>query len=379
MTKKKILFIIEGLHGGGAEKALIELLTEFDYERYDVTLCVIHHGGIYMSQIPEPVKVMYIYGEKKTYWRESLKRKTFRYYWKYRSTWLMRQAILHKTKKQRFDTIISFLEGAPLLFHNLIREYAERNIAWVHCDLYNYHWTENVFNPSSLEKMYYSNMDEIVFVSRNSMEAFGQLYDINVPKRCIYNIIDVDKIYEKALQKKVSNQDFTVIAVGRLAKVKGFDRLVRVAKMFKDNGYKLSFQILGVGEDEQELLALCDDLGVRDCVTFLGFQNPPYPYLMAADVLISTSVSEGLPFVICEALALGIPIVATKTAGSAELLEDGKYGILTEQDDTSIYEGLKTMVDSRELRDDFKLKAKERAGVFDVKQTMQKVYQLIGG
>ena len=57
---KKILFIIEGLHGGGAEKALIELLTEFDYERYDVTLCVIHYGGIYMSQIPEAVKVLYL-------------------------------------------------------------------------------------------------------------------------------------------------------------------------------------------------------------------------------------------------------------------------------------------------------------------------------
>ena len=59
-----------------------------------------------------------------------------------------------------------------------------------------------------------------------------------------------------------------MIAVGRLAKVKGFDRLLRVAKMFKDNGYHLSFQILGVGEDEQKLLALCDELCVRDCVTF---------------------------------------------------------------------------------------------------------------
>lgn len=375
--KKKILFIIEGLHGGGAEKALIELLTEFDYEHYDVTLLVIHHGGIYMSQIPKPVKVLYLYGEKKGYWRGSLERKAFRYYWKYGSTWLMRMAIVHKIGKLRFDTIISFLEGAPILFHNLIREYAKRNITWVHCDLYNYHWTENVFNGKGLEKSYYANMDEIVFVSRNSMEAFGKLYDLNVPKRCIYNIINADKICAKALQKNVSNQAFTIIAIGRLTKVKGFDRLVRVAKIFKENGYNLSFQILGVGEDEQELRALCDELEVKDNITFLGFQNPPYPYLMAADVLISTSVSEGLPFVICEALALNVPVVATKTAGSAELLEDGKYGVLTEHDDTSIYEGLKALVDNRQLRDDFKMKAKERTKIFDVKQTMQKVYSLI--
>lgn len=379
MQMKKILFIIEGLHGGGAEKALIELLTNFDYERYDVTLCVIYYGGVYMKQIPEPVKVLYLYGEKKDYWHESFRRKTFRYYWKYDSTWLMRMVIRYKMKQQHFDAIISFLEGAPLLFHNMMRHCTDRNIAWVHCDLYNYHWTETVFKTLEREKLHYANMDEIVFVSRNSMNAFGKLYDINVSKQCIYNIIDVDKIHAKALQKNVSNQTFTVIAVGRLAKVKGFDRLLRVAKMFKDNGYHLSFQILGVGEDEQKLLALCDELCVRDCVTFLGFQNPPYPYIKAADVLISTSESEGLPFVICEALVLGTPVVATRTAGSAELLEDGKYGLLTGHDDVSIFDGLKRMVDDSQLRDDFKLKAKVKAETFDVKQTMQKVYHLIEG
>ena len=69
--------------------------------------------------------------------------------------------------------------------------------------------------------------------------------------------------------------------------------------------------------------------------------------------------------------------MATRTAGSVELLDDGKYGVLTGHDDVSIYEGLKTLVDNQQLHDDFKLKAKERSKIFDVKQTMQKVYHLI--
>ena len=82
MNMKNVLFIIGGLHGGGAEKALVELLANFDYERYHVTLCVVYYSGIYMSQIPEPVEVIYLYGEKRGYLRDSLKRKSFRYFLK---------------------------------------------------------------------------------------------------------------------------------------------------------------------------------------------------------------------------------------------------------------------------------------------------------
>ena len=60
MNMKNVLFIIGGLHGGGAEKALVELLANFDYERYHVTLCVVYYSGIYMSQIPEPVSARFL-------------------------------------------------------------------------------------------------------------------------------------------------------------------------------------------------------------------------------------------------------------------------------------------------------------------------------
>lgn len=376
---KNILFIIEGLHGGGAEKALIELLSHFDYARYSVTLCVVYYGGIYMKQVPSSVKTIYLFDEKRGYWRDSYKRKCLRYYKKYHIEWLMRIAISSKIKDKKFDTIISYIEGLPLVFHNLIRHRAKRNITWVHCDLYHYHWNAYVFKDLKYECECYKNMNQIVFVSRNSMEAFQKLYQISTPQTYLYNLIDVKKIQELSTTRKVSHNSFTITAIGSLIDIKGFDRLIRVAKMFKDHQYSLNIQILGVGDKKDKLLKLCEELNVENMVHFLGFQNPPYPFLATSDILVSTSLSEGLPFVICEAFSLGIPVVATKTAGAIELLENGKYGILTEHDDVSIFEGLKQMVDNKELRELFKKKSAERALIFDTNHTMKSIYKLIEG
>ena len=92
---------------------------------------------------------------------------------------------------------------------------------------------------------------------------------------------------------------------------------------------------------------------------------------------MSSSLSEGLSLVICEALALGVPVVATKTAGSMELLDNGNYGILAEQDDDSLYEAIKKLIDDSELRDYYRGKARSRIKLFEVEQTMQKVYNII--
>ena len=110
---------------------------------------------------------------------------------------------------------------------------------------------------------------------------------------------------------------------------------------------------------------------------FLGFEENPYPYLKKSDLFVSTSLSEGLPYVICEAFVLGIPVVATETAGAIELLDNGKYGILTGQDDISIYEGLRKLIDNEELRDEYHLKSLIRAEMFNIDKAMKSVYSLI--
>ena len=86
---KEVLFIIEGLFGGGAERALVELLKHIDYARYNVTLGVVFAGGIYTKEIPSQVNLFHIFSDNETSFESSLRRKALRYCKKYGKTWLL--------------------------------------------------------------------------------------------------------------------------------------------------------------------------------------------------------------------------------------------------------------------------------------------------
>lgn len=368
---KQILFITHSLYAGGAEKALIELLKAFDYRRYHVSLCLLYYEGEYLSDIPQEVEVLTLFEKKNSYYR-----KAFRYYRKHEFTWFLAFQMKRKIRKH-YDTIVSFLEGYSLLFHSFIADKATKNISWVHCDLPNFHYTSDAFHTDERERACYEKMDDIVFVSQGALTNFDKLFPISVTKHCLYNVMDVDMINVLAHEYEVASDKFTVTTIGRLIDVKQFDAFIRVAKKFKDNGYSVRFQLIGGGDKERELLALRDELGLQEEVVLLGFMKNPYGYLRNSDLFVSTSITEGLPFVICEAFSLGVPVVATKTAGAIELLENGKCGILTNFDDCSIYEGIKSLIDNDVLLQKYQQKAKERAALFSVAQTMEKIYNLL--
>lgn len=370
---KRLLFLMSDLEGGGAEKALVELLKSIDYERYKVSLCLMLCRGIYVKDVPANVKIIRLF-ESESSW---CYRKAFKYYIERKCTWLLSFLLHTKLKRWKYDAIISFMEGDPLLLHSFIVNRAQTNISWVHCDLYHYHYSKKRFHEPVTEIGCYEKMDKLVFVSRFAMNNFDKLYSLKIPKSCLYNILDVNGARVLANNQHVLKNGFTIIAIGSLIEVKGIDRLIRVAKRLKDEGYSFCVQILGRGGREGELIDLRDKLELGEYVHFLGFQAMPYPYLKHSDILVSTSISEGLPYVICEACALGIPVVATETAGAMELLEDNKYGILTKHTDDAIFQGIKKLMDNEILRKEYGAKAEERAEAFGAQRIMKAFYQLV--
>lgn len=368
---KHVLFIINDLRSGGAEKSLIELLSFFDFTHYQVSLCLLSYEGVYLGNIPKEVNVITIYDKKKSFYRKS-----FRYYHKHNISLLLSFQIRRKIEKH-YDVIVSFMEGYSLLLHSFVTDRTSRNITWIHCDLFNYHYTSDFFYAPEQEQASYEKMDEIVFVSRDSMTNFDKLFRIDVPKRCLYNVVDVEKIQQLSQMENVSNDRLTIVAIGSLYEVKRFDRLIRIAKMFKDDGYSLLFQIIGKGEKEADLIKLRNELNLQNEVEFLGFKQSPYSYLRAADIFVSTSLAEGFSLVISEAFALGIPVVATKTAGALELLDQGRCGLLTEHDDNSIYSAIKLLVDNKGLREEYQVVSRDRALSFNITRTMEEVYDLL--
>ncbi len=369
---KKILFIINSLGGGGAEKALIEFLRHIDYEHYDVSLCLVFNEGCYLNDVPPAVRVFSLYERERNF----AHRKSLKLYRKHGIRTLLRLNARWKIRGH-YDAIVSFLEGDALLFHDLVRDRAERNIAWLHCDLRLFHWTRKTFRSDSDEEGAYSRMDTIVFCSHITQKSFEQMYRVDTPKTVIYNIIDQTSIRRQADGEQVPHEQFTITSVGSLSEVKSYDRLVRVARMFKDAGYRLQFQIVGTGAMEESLKRLCNELGLQDSFHFPGFRKPPYPFMKASDIFVSTSKSEAASLVLCEALVLGIPIVATHTSAAEEFLGDDAYGIVTGHSDEEIFEGLRRMVDDETLRAHYREQGFKRIELFSSEQTMRQLEALL--
>ncbi len=122
-------------------------------------------------------------------------------------------------------------------------------------------------------------------------------------------------------------------AVGRLSPEKGFDILLRAVKMLRDRKCPAKLVIVGEGDDRARLEALRADLGLRDIVRFAGWQSDTKPYFEAMDLFALSSFREGLPNVLLEAMALGVPCVATRIAGVPKLIEHGVSGWLVEPGD----------------------------------------------
>jgi glycosyltransferase involved in cell wall biosynthesis len=116
--------------------------------------------------------------------------------------------------------------------------------------------------------------------------------------------------------------------VGRLAPEKGFDYLIRAVAALTDAGVDVGLSILGDGPQQQELETLVSDLNLGDRVHLVGHVTNPKPYYESMDVYVLSSLREGLPNVLLEAMAYGIPLVATAVAGIPRLIDGESNGVL---------------------------------------------------
>lgn len=372
MSKTKLLFIYGPLGGGGAERVLIDLLSHLDYSRYEVDLCLIVNGGILLPEVPSQVTVIPLWESYNWYYKIAYRSSIW-----FRSNYLFKR-VLKKKLTKKYDTEISFLEGMPLKLHALMDTNAKK-ITWVHCDLFNFHYTEHQFAPGE-ELAAYNKMDVVVAVSNDAMDAFNQRFPTcTVDKKVIYNPIDTDKILRMAKEETLAKKEcITIVTVGRLTAPKKLDRIIRLAQRFKKEGVAVCFQIIGDGELKEDLLLLRKELDVEDRVELLGFQKNPFPYIQNADMMLLCSGYEGFGLVVCEAMCLGVPVVSTKTAGPTEIIDHNQYGLLCGHDDESIYQAVKQMIDQPELRKTYHNAGLKRAEDFNVRKTVAEFDQLIG-
>ena len=113
---------------------------------------------------------------------------------------------------------------------------------------------------------------------------------------------------------------------------------------------------------------------IIDSFTFLGYQDNPYKYVAKADIFVCSSRSEGYSTAVSEALILGVPVVSTNCSGSYELLgNNNEYGIVTENNEQSLYQGIKQLIDSPSLLIHYKKQAQLRKDLFSINSTVASV------
>lgn len=177
--------------------------------------------------------------------------------------------------------------------------------------------------------------DGIVAVSEGVAKDLAHTASLPLDRiQTIYNPVITPEMLNSAEEPVehswFNSQDIPVVlGVGKLEAQKDFPTLIRAfAKVRQVRPARLV--ILGWGPDRPQLEALIQELGLQEDVDLPGYVQNPYAYMARSSVFVLSSAWEGLPTVLIEAMALGVPVISTDCeSGPSEILAGGKYGYLT--------------------------------------------------
>jgi glycosyltransferase involved in cell wall biosynthesis len=374
--KKKILFFIPSLEGGGAERIFINLLRNLDYESFDVDVCVGVKKGIYLNEVPKTAKT-------KSLFPNSYFEKFAVFVNRYLNSRVIPKVVILFKFRDHYDTGISFVDSYYTDFMLAAGRRFKKKIAWIHASYSSYDNYRRYYKGRYKLRLInerYKKLDKIIFVSDDSRSEFQDLFGIFRNTEVVYNLMDVESIRCKSEKE---NADFrkngvvNLIAVGSLLPVKAFHRLIYAAEKLKAGDLKFRIRILGNGPLLNDLEKLISDLRVEDQIEILGFIDNPYPIMKASDVFVMTSVSEALPTALCEAMILGLPCLVTDCSGCRELAGNGEFALMTGQSVNEISNGLKDLILDDSLREKYKTKSLERSSIFNDREIIEKIYSFL--
>jgi len=168
-----------------------------------------------------------------------------------------------------------------------------------------------------------------------------------------------------------------LISVGRLIEQKSYKRLLRIHKRLVDEGLKHRLYIIGTGEQRDALQKYIKDNNLEETAYLLGFKDNPWKYESKMDMFVCSSIKEGFSTAVTEALILGLPVVTTLCSGMKEMLGESEFGLITDNDEDALYEGIKKMITDKEIYAKYKEKSVERGSFFNWEKTVKAVEELI--
>lgn len=394
---KKILIVYDSMMTGGTTTALLSLLNEIDYSQYSVDLLLFENTGAFFDALPPSIKVLnQAYTCKAKTLNVSKKKiiltllngsavKAVGSYFKYRGTpkGNLRNILMHYGFKaqvsisrrigEHYDCAIGFIEGWADQYVLSHKVSADKKIIWIHPDY------ENSYLVPEIDRRLFNKASYVVSVSeeckRHLIDFFPEYRD---KIRCIENIISPDFIIQRSKERtpSIKKSRINLCTVARCdMEVKGLDRIISALYRLKTEGKLegVTWHYIGDGRDFSELKDKIRNLGLEQEVICYGQKENPLTFLKQMDCFILTSRYEGKPVSVEEALALGIPCFVTEYASAKEQIDSGRNGCICGNNDESVYEMIRDIVNCSGLIE----RLKENIGIRIFGNEIEKLYSVL--
>lgn len=398
---KKILIISHAMEIGGAEKALIGLLSSIDYSKYQVDLFLCRNEGELYSQIPKEVNILptnqarylavpiinlinkrgwkVLYGRLKAkilakfviLKRHLKKDNQIELLYSHKYTYKYFDYINPDTE---YDLAISFLTPHYICINKCK---SKIKVAWIHTDY------SKVDVDVEEELKMWKSYNYIVSISDKCTEAFLSIMpELKNKIIRIDNIVTQEMIVKQSnayipmeMQKK--NDELIFCSIGRFSYPKNFDNVPVICKKLIDRGVNVKWFLIGFGSEEKKIKRKIKETHMQSHVFILGKRTNPYPYIKACDFYLQPSRYEGKAVAVREAQILCKPVIITNFSTASSQLINGYDGIIVSMENEECANEIIQFINNKNLVDSI-VNNLQREN-FSNSNEVNKIYKLIGG
>jgi glycosyltransferase involved in cell wall biosynthesis len=355
--RSKICFVLPSLAGGGAERAAVQILNGLDPALWHRSMYLFLRDGPYLKDVASDIAIHSGRGTSRA------------------ERWLDLRRYLAATRP---DVVVSFLSyftvltaaraagaGSRVVFNQqtpMTAFLSDEDYAWRHG------WRRRLF--TTVTRGGYAAADLVVGTSRGVVDDLEASFGVARKKmRVVHNPVDLDAVRAAAREPLDGAfagrwQSPVLVAAGRLADAKNYPLMIDALALLRQRVPARLF-VLGRGEREGMLRDLIRARGVEDAVVLCGFQTNPWKFIARADAFLLTSRYEGFGNVLIEAMACGVPVVATASPGTRDIVRHGLDGMLVEHHQPAdVAAALETILTDADRRADMAADARRSAERF---------------
>lgn len=370
--KIKLLVCFIHAHIGGAMTSLVNFLNALDTEKYDVDVMFYENDGRHGIK-PE----INILPQGKIHTKRSVSNLLKRALSPAYLMALMQDRFYKKVKKNKRKAVQIMSKQGCKFSRSLDKEYdiavayefnwcmnyvidrvkAKKKVVWHHVEF------EKSGMDFRIDKEAMDKADALVFVSEDCKKSYTQKHPEHSKKAYfIPNLLSSEYVRAKGEEEvtlpfEYDDETLKFITVARISfEHKGLDRAVRSFGRLKKEGLlnNVKWLIVGGGRDMERLCEMIAEYDLSDVIYPIGVKSNPIPYLKSADCFLLPSRHEGKPMVITESFIMGLVPVVTEYTSAREQIRDGVDGLVFDNDEEALYQGLKRVVSNPQIIEELK-------------------------